>query len=85
MKVKNNTQSKEALVDTPIPSRYAEQLRNKKGEWYFPGGILTYESKAGASKLLKLYGIAPDSFKSAIGKSIRIVRFDPVIVDEIEF
>jgi len=45
MKVKNNTQSKEALVDTPIPSRYAEQLRNKKGEWYFPGGILTYMSQ----------------------------------------
>ena len=85
MKVKNYLLSKKPLpIDTTIPVRYATQLKNKKGEWYFPGGTLTHDSMRSANKILKVYSLGPKSFKDAVGKTVRFVRFDPVVVKEVD-
>ena len=82
MKVKNYLLSKKSLpVDTTIPVRYATQIKDEKGRWYFPAGELTHHTMKSANRVLKLYRVG---IKGPVGRSVRFVRFDPVVVKEVD-
>jgi len=82
MKVKNYLLSKKSLpVDTTIPVRYATQIKDYKGRWYFPAGELIHHTMKSANRVLKLYRVGT---KGPVGISVRFVRFDPVVVKEVD-